>query len=189
MDISKRYGLCLYQKEKKDSLVLKDLLQLLRTQRPGKASSFAYVEAGSSLLPGLSLWENLKLEAGGSEWSDLKQFLKPEWMPLVNLLNRPEVFVDQAHAWEKFAISLLKGILGPARHLLIDMNEDLLSPFMIQIMKRACCMAADQDKEIYLASASSPLWLDCAHSLIVRRGFEFVTEELNEKELKLHWAV
>lgn len=189
MDISKRYGLCLYQKEKKDSLVLKDLLQLLRTQRPGKASSFAYVEAGSSLLPGLSLWENLKLEAGGTEWNEFKHQVKPEWKPLVTLLSRPEIYVEQADAWEKFAISLLKGVLGPARHLLIDMNEDLLSPFMIQVLKKVCCMAANQDKEIFLASASSSLWLDCAHSLIVRRGFHFVTEELNEQELKLHWAV
>lgn len=188
MEISKRYGLCLYQKEKKEVLVLKDLLHLLRTHRPGKASSFAYVEAGSSLLPGLSLWENLKLEAGGSDWGDFKQIIKPEWLPLVNLLKRPDQNVGEADAWEKFAFSLLKGVLGPSRHLLIDVNEDLLSPFMIQIMKRACCIAANEDKQIYLASASSSLWLDCAHSLIVRKGFDFVTEELNEKELKLHWG-
>lgn len=188
MDKSKRYGMCLYRKEKKDALVLKELLQFLRTKFPGRTSSFAYVEAGSSLLPGLSLWENLKLETGGSDWSDFRRDLKSEWTPLVYLLKRPEIFVNEAQDWEKFTISLLKGVLGPSRHILIDMNEDILSPFMIQVMKKACCLAAGEDKHITLASASSGLWLDCAHSMVSRKGYEFITEELNEEILKLHWT-
>jgi hypothetical protein len=188
MDMSKRYGMCLYQKEKKEVLVLKELLQFLRTNNPGRSASFAYVEAGSSLLPGLSLWENLKLETGGADWSDFRRDLKTEWLPLVNLLKRPDLPVGEAQEWEKFSISLLKGVLGPSRHLLIDMNEDILSPFMIQAMKKACCLAAGEEKQITLASASSSLWLDCAHSLVTRRGYEFVTEELNEEILKLHWT-
>lgn len=187
MDKSKRYGLCLYQKDKKDGIVLKDLLQLLRTVKPERASSFAYVAAESSLLPNLSLWENLKLETSGQDWSDFKKTVKPEWMSLVNLLSRPNVTIAEADAWEKFSVSLLKGVMGPSRHLLIDMNEDLLSPFMIQLMKKALTLASGEDKQLYLATASSGLWLDCAHSLVTRKGFQFYTENLDETNLKLHW--
>src|SRR4051812_32521364 len=101
MDMQKNFGLCLYQKEKKEALVLKDLLQLLRTFAPLKASSFAYVSAESSLLPGLSLWENLKLETGGTDWGDFKSGLKPEWLPLVNLLKTPDQSVQNSTPWEK----------------------------------------------------------------------------------------
>jgi hypothetical protein len=188
MDKQKNFGLCLYQKEKKEALVLKDLLQLLRTYAPTKASSFAYVSSESSLLPNLTLWENLKLETGGTDWSDFKKSLKPEWLSLVSLLKSPDQITQKSEPWEKFAVSLLKAVLGPSRHILIDMNEDHLSTFMVKALKNACCQAASTDKSITLASATSGLWLDCAHSIVKRNGYEFVTEELNIELLTRHWA-
>ncbi len=183
----KTYGLCLFQKETKSRLVLKDMLQLLRTQNPGRTVNFSYVEGESSLLPQLSLWENLQLETGSLKFSEIRHHLKPEWHSLLSLLNRPDTQVMNADHWEKLAFSLLKAVMGPAQNILIDMNEDLLSPFMIKIFKNACAQM-NTEKSIVLASANTSLWLDCAHSLVVRRGFKFEVEKLNEEQLRAHWT-
>lgn len=187
MDSKKTYGLCLFQKETRHGLVLKDMLQLVKSQNPGKIVNFSYVEAQSSLLPNLSLWENLQLEAGVSKWSDLTTSLKPEWLPLLNLLSRPQTQVSDAHLWEKFALSLLKSMVGSSGHILIDMNEEILSPFMIQVFKNVCIQIAPE-KNVVLATANSSLWLDCANSLVTRKGFQFQVEKLDEEKLKAHWV-
>ncbi len=182
MDDEKMAGLYLFHKERKDQHVLKDLLQLLRTHAPAKTISFAYVEANTSLIPHLSLWENLQLEVGGSSWKEFCASLKPEWHSLVNLLSNSHVKTHEAQIWEKFTVSLLKALLTPSPNILIDMNEDLLPPLMIQNYKRIF-LAVASSKQVYLASSNSSLWLDCAHSLVTRNGYEFVIEALYSSKL------
>src|SRR5665647_1539352 len=159
MDTNKPYGLYLFQKERKDLHVLKDMLQLVRTHSPNKSVSFAYIEAQTSLIPDLTLWENLQLELGGNNWKEFCSTLDPQWLPLANLLKDPHAVTDKSEPWEKFTVSLLKGVLIPSQHLLIDMNEDHLSPFMVQNFKKFFLKMA-QVKQVYLASAYSSLWLD-----------------------------
>lgn len=186
MDTINPFGLYLYQKERKDLQVLKDLLQLLKTNSNGRVSAFAYVEAENSLLPHLSLWENLQLVVGHSSWKEYAQTVKPELNPLLRLILNPDLAAKEAQIWEKFTISLLKGLMGQG-HLLIDMNEDLLSPLIIQNFKQTI-LAAAGDRHIYLATATSGLWLDCAHSIVTRKNYDFVTQKLDQALIKRHWV-
>lgn len=188
MDQPNSFGLYLFQKDRKDSQVLKDLLQLLKTNFQGKSLAFAYVSAENSLLPNLSLWENLQLVAGHASWKEFSQSTKPEWESLVRLITRPDLLAKHAENWEKFNISLLKGLIGQA-HLLIDMNEDQLSPLIIQNLKKTILgTVTTPDRQIYLASAVSSLWFDCAHSIVSRKEYEFITQKLDASLIKRHWV-
>lgn len=186
MDSSKPLGLYLFKKETQDAKALKELLQFLRSSAPGKSHSFSYIEAENSLHPHLSLWENLQLETGFSSWKDFNQGLKPEWSALVSLLRRPELKAAHSETWEKFIVSLLKGLLTPTQNLLIDMNEDLHSPLLIQNFKKSI-FEATKEKSVFLATANSSLWLDCAHTLVDRKEYKFETQSMDSAVLKKHW--
>lgn len=187
MNQEKPFGLYLYRKESQDSKVLKDLLQFLRTEAPGRSISFSYIEAETSLHPNLSLWENLQIEIGPTNWKEFHSSLKPEWSPLINLLKDPSVPSQNAQIWERFVISLLKGLMTPTQNLLIDMNEDLLSPFLIQHFKRSV-LEATKEKTVFLATANSSLWLDCAHTIVSRIEYKFALEKLDSENIKKNWA-
>jgi ABC-type branched-subunit amino acid transport system ATPase component len=187
MDLVKPFGLQLYHKDRKDLQVLKDLLQLLKSHSKGKIVSFAYIEAQTSLIPTLTLWENLQLVTGGKSWKEFEATAIPDCAALFRLLKNPDTLAQSAEAWEKFCISLLKGILSPGKNLLVDMNEDLFSPLLVQNFKKTFLSLASE-RNIYLASATSGLWLDCAHSIVVKNQYEFCIEELNQDLLKRHWV-
>ncbi len=146
MEASRPSGIYLYSKERSDIHVLKDLMQLMKSVSLGKSGSFAYVEAQTSLIPHLSLWENLQLEAGGGSWQELAQQASAELRQLMNLVVNHDQLAQTAQAWEKFSISLLKGIMMPSPHILLDMNEDLLSPIMIPLLKKILIKASAQKK-------------------------------------------
>lgn len=181
-------GLYLYRKEMPDLTVLKDLLQFLRTNSRSAGNSFSYIEAKTSLHPHLTLWENLQLEVGTRSWNEFQQELKPEWLSLIKLIKDPHRKTSEAQTWECFMVSLLKGLLIPSQNLLIDMNEDLLSPFMIQQFKK-CVLLATKEKTVYLATANSSLWMDCAHTMVSRKEYKFEILDLDAENLKLKWAL
>jgi hypothetical protein len=175
--MGKTAGPFLYYKSEAEQNVLKDMLQFLRSQGPGKAQSFSYIEAKTSLLPNLSLWENLQLEIGSNSVKDYTSQLKPEYEALFRLLKKPETKAKEADYWETFIVSLLKGMTGQSRHLLIDINEKYLSALMIEQLKKIL-IAASLEKFIFLATANTSLWTDCAQTIIRRNSFEFVLEEV-----------
>jgi ABC-type branched-subunit amino acid transport system ATPase component len=183
MDSNRPYGLYLLKKEKQDGTVLKELLQLLRTVTPSKGHSFSYIEASTSLHPNLSLWENLQIELGPIHWNEFHKNINSEWKPLANLLRHPDTVAAEAQTWERFLVSLLKGFMLPTQNLLIDVNEEILSPLLIQNFKKTI-LEVTKDKNVFLASANSSLWLDCAHSMVGRSGYKFEIEALDLKLAK-----
>lgn len=187
METKSPFGVYLYQKESPETGVLKELLQLMKCKGQGKFSSFAYVEAETSLIPTLSLWENLQLVSGGHSFKEVSENLSPELSQLLKLVKDPHKKAKSSEAWEKFLLSLVKGLVVSNHHLLVDMNEDLLSPFMVQNFKRTL-LKTQESKNIFLASASTSLWLDCAHSVVTRKEYDFVVNKLDAEKLKLHWA-
>lgn len=181
------FGLSLFTKDQQNSKVLKDLLQYLKTTFRGSGHSFSYIEAETSLHPQLSLWENIQVEIGPSTFRDFQNSLKPELSGLLNLIQNPDLKTSEAQVWEKFLVSLVKGIIAPSQNLLIDLNEDLLSPLLIQQFKK-CILEATTHKQVFLASSHSSLWLDCAHTLVTRNGFHFETKILDSEKIKKYWA-
>ena len=187
MDQIKSWGIAIYKKDRKEQQVLKDLLQLLRSQSPKKSVSFAYIEAEGSLLPNLTLWENLQIATGGTCWNEFSRHVGEDWKPLIQLIKNPDQLTLDSLPWEKFTVSLLKGLLAINQSLLIDMNEELIPPLMIQNFKKIFLKATDH-RQIILASAQSAIWLDCAHSLVSRKSYEFITEKLDSDGIKRHWV-
>jgi len=187
MNSVKPFGLYLYRKETQNSKVLKDLLQFMKTHSRMNSHSFSYIEAETSLHPQLSLWENIQVEMGPSTLKDFHQSLKPELSSLLNLIQKPELPAKEAAVWENFLISLVKGVLAPSHHLLIDLNEELLSPVLLQHFKKSILSVSDH-KTVILASANSSLWLDCAHTIVSRKEFKFEIEKLDSENIKRHWA-
>ena len=182
----KPFGLYLYKKQSLTQPALKDLLQFLKTVAPAQANSFSFVEGETSLHPHLSLWENLQLETGAGCLRELQGTLNSEYQALVNLLQGPAIPCREAQTWERFLVSLLKGLISPSRNLLIDMNEELLSPHLIQSFKRNVLLGASK-KTVFLASANTSLWLDCAHSLVDRKEYRFEVETLDSEIIRKHW--
>lgn len=187
MTTETRLGLFLFQKPSQEHKVLKELLQFLKTLAPGKKSSFSYIEAETSLHPDLTLWENLQLESGASSWQDFCHSLKPDQIALLNLLKSPDQKSQDSEFWENFTVSLLKGLINPSQNLLIDMNENLLTPFMIQNFKKIV-LQTTQYKTVYLATANSSLWLDCAHSLVDRKEYKFEIQNLDSESIRKYWV-
>lgn len=187
MNAPNEFGLYLFQKNSQDNKVLKDLLQFLRSTAPGKCHSFSYIEAQSSLHPHMSLIENLQLEIGFKNWKDFEQSLRPEWSSLIKLIKNPALDAVKASNWERFIISLLKGQLTSAQNLLININEEDFSPFLIQTFKKHI-LSSTNEKTVYLASAHSSLWLDCAHTMVSRKDYQFEVQKLDTEIIKKHWA-
>jgi hypothetical protein len=183
----KPFGVYLFKKSSSRQIVLKDLLQFIRTISPGQSTSFSYIEASTSLHPNLSLWENLQIETGTASWSEFTNTLNPECSALVSLLKNPSQKCSDAQTWEKFLVSLVKGLKNSSRHLLVDMNEEILSQLLIENFKRNI-LGAVESKNVILATANTSLWLDCAHSLVERENYKFSIVEMKETVLKKNWV-
>lgn len=181
------YGLSLFSKNHQDSKVLKDLLHYLKSTSRGSGHSFSYIEAETSLHPELSLWENIQVEMGPVSFKEIQNSLKPELSALLNLVKNPEVKAKEAAVWERLLISMVKGITGPSQNLLIDLNEDSLSPMIIQLFKRII-LDSSFEKQVILATSNTSLWLDCAHTIVKRKEFQFEVEFLGSENIKKHWA-
>lgn len=175
-----------YHKERQNMNVLKELLQLMKVSSPSRTASFFYIESTNSHMAHLTLWENLQLVVGIDSWKEYLLVADPDHKSLLNLMARPHIKAAEADPWELFLVSLLKALAVPGLHLLVNMNEDELSPFMVQTFKNALVKAADQ-RHVYLATHTPALWLDCAHSLVKRKEYQFVVQELNEVLIRQHW--
>lgn len=187
MSLQLNYGLYLLTKQSQNVKVLKELLQFVKTVAPSRCISFSYIEAETSLHPELSLWENLQLEAEVRTWSELEKCLKPEQSALAKFLSSPDKKCRDSESWEKIVTSLLKGLMSSSQNLLIDMNEELLSPFLIRSFKKTV-LEATASKNVYLATANTSFWLDCAHTLVGRKEYRFELTTLSQGTLKKYWA-
>lgn len=182
----KQFGFTIYRKDPQNLHVLKDLLQLMKVDS-GRKGNFIYVEDQNGLLPHLSLKENLQLVSPFECWKELAAITGKEHSAWINLIKSPDILASEAQGWERMLVGVLKSTLVPTEHLLINMSEDQLSPFMVGIFKKMLMNRA-RSTRVYLATQSPSLWLDCAHSLVHRKGFRFVVDQLDAELIKSHWA-
>lgn len=176
-------GLYLFSKPQAADTSLKEMLQFIRTANPGNSLQFAYVEADTSLLPNLTLWENLHVVAGGSNWKELFSHLEVDWQPLVKLIRDPDISAAQSSPWERLAISLIKASLIKSQHILVDINESIHSPLNLLHFKKMLLILS-KEKNVYLASANASTWMELSHSLVSRNGYEFVIETVQHGKIK-----
>ena len=185
MKNSHQFGYYLFQKAPGPGVALKDMLQFTRTYSRGKGLQFAHVEGESSLIPHLTLWENIHVVTGGHSWAELVLSMEDDLKPLTNLIKNPHIETKVATPWERLTVSLIKASLMNAQHLLVDIDEALHSPINVLNFKKIITVIA-QKKNVYIATANMSLWLDCAHSIVKRNGYEFIIEELDLERLKRH---
>lgn len=188
MDKPNNAGFYVYERTTPTSSpVLKELLQLSKTVSAGKSSGFSFVHGVSSLIPHLTLWENLQLSAPRELWDDFVKDNHPALASLIPLIKEPYKKASVSAPWECFLVSLMKGILEPTPNLLVDMKEEMFPSFVVKTVK-ATLMKTSSEKIIYLSSVAPSLWLDCAHSLVKKNGFSFEIEELDKEGIRRHWA-
>jgi hypothetical protein len=178
-------GFYLFQKSQSTDTALKEMLQFLKSDSPRKSLQFGYVEAETSLIPDLTLWENLHVVVGGTTWNDLISHLEVDWHPLVNLIKNPHTPALAASPWERFTVSLIKATLIQSQHILVDINENNYSPLNLLNFKKIL-MTIAQQKNVYIATSNTSLWVDSSHSLVRRNGYAFVLESLNSNQIKRH---
>jgi len=186
MDKVEKKGIYLYKKNNKNQLVLKELIQLLKSQYSDKTLHFSYIESESSLLPKLSLWENLQLVTGSSHWREFCQHLSKNLFPLLNMIKDIDKKSGEASSDDKLIVSLITSFYRPGS-LLIDINEDLLAIKTIQEIKRIL-LSEEMKRPIFMATANSGLWLDSAHTLVEKKGVFFECTLLDDQLIKKHWA-
>ena len=159
------------------------MLQFLRTDSPGRSLQFAYVEANTSLIPHLTLWENLHIVSGGTNWKEFVSQLEVDWQPLVKLIKKPEILASEADSWDRLTVSLIKASLIKSQHLIVDIEESQYSPLNLVHFKKMLINLA-QRKNILIATSDTTLWIDSSHSLIKKDGYEFVVEKLGTESFK-----
>lgn len=174
-------GINIYLKDNQSHSVLRDLMQIHKTQCP--SGPFAFI-ASESLLPNISLWENLHIVSGGKSWQEILMSASREEQSLMRLIKNPNILTKEAHNWERFIISLLKG-LKTRGNLLIDMKEEELNPMMVQLFKN---IFVRLKRDIIIASDTVSLWLDCSTRIYSKKDFTIHVEELDMDLVKKHWA-
>jgi len=187
MNKEEKKGIYLYRKNNKNQLVLKELIQLLKSQyNNDKTLLFSYIESETSLLPKLSLWENLQLVTGASHWREFCHTLSKDLFPMLNMIKDIDRKSAEASSDDKLIISLITSFYRPGS-LLIDINEDLFSIHTIQEIKKFL-LSKEMTRPIFMATANSGLWLDSAHTLVEKKGTFFECTKLDEQLIKKHWA-
>lgn len=188
MDRPNLRGFYVYERKTQSaSPVLKELLQLSKTVAQGKIQGFSFVHGHGSLIPNLTLWENLQLSATHELWDDFVKDSHPVIQALIPLLKEPYKRASVSTPWECFLVSLMKGILEPTPNLLVEMQEEMFPAFVVKTIK-STLMKSSVDKTVYLSSSSPSLWLDCAHHLVTRDGYKFHFEEMDEASIRKTWA-
>jgi ABC-type branched-subunit amino acid transport system ATPase component len=171
-------GLILYEKSPEQKIVLKEMLQFVRTQTPGKGIQFALVEDSVSLIPQLSLWENLSMLSGYQNWWEFCTTLQGEWQSLAKLIQNPDLKGRDAAPWEKLTVGLLKALMTNSQLIMVEINEQLHSPFVLNLVKKLIHDLA-QNKHVILAGAEIDLWKDQAWWLVRKDGYTFIIENID----------
>ena len=70
-----------------------------------------------------------------------------------------------------------------SQNIIIDINEAHHTTLNLMNFKKIL-MTLSEKKNVYLATATPDAWLDSAHTLIHRKEFEFVVEDLSAKAQK-----
>lgn len=183
MTRSDQSGFYLFQKSRSSDSTLREMLQFLKSHGPSRSLQFAYVEAETSLIPHLSLWENLQLMNGAANWNEFVAQFESEWQPLLNLIQNPDLMASAAGPWERLTISLIKATLIKSNHILIDIDESKHSPLNLANFKKMLNTISEH-KSIYIATSDTAQWVDSAHSLITRDGYKFVVESMTLERSK-----
>lgn len=163
---------------------LKDFLNYIKSENSTTIIDFSYAAGKDTLIPGLSIRENIFLDSIPTSLAKnkdigLKELLKNhENQSLIKIileLGKLSTMTQNLSSEQYQLASIVKAVLAPSKFLLIDTPERELSINQINMVKNTLEYEATRNhRKILLASHQPSIWLDIVTHFISKnesKGF------------------
>lgn len=144
---------------------LKNFLSFLKINKAVQPLRFSYIDSEGSLIPALSLKENISLDSIPSTVSATKKFTLEDYLErmdnpfLIKLYNKIELVEDlpyQVDGQTRKMAALVKGLLQRADFLFLDRPEQYLDHESLKTFKNALLHNLQVNKQTLLLTSERP---------------------------------
>ncbi|MCF8058424.1 MAG: hypothetical protein K9K67_03955 [Bacteriovoracaceae bacterium] len=144
---------------------LKNFLSFLKMQKASQPLRFSFTDSEGSLLPALSLKENISLDSIPSTVSSTKKFTLEDYLGrkgnpfLIELYEKIELVSDlpyQVDSQTRKTAALVKGLLQKADFLFLDCPERYLDKAGLKIFTKALIHSLKENKQTLLLMTDKP---------------------------------
>ncbi|GEM_PF-1809978 len=144
---------------------LKNFLSFLKMQKAAQPLRFSFTDSEGSLLPALSLKENISLDSIPSTVSSTKKFTLEDYLGrmgnpfLIELYEKIELVEDlpyQVDSQTRKTAALVKGLLQKADFLFLDCPERYLDKQGLKIFTKALLHSLKEKKQTMLLMTEKP---------------------------------
>ncbi len=144
---------------------LKNFLSFLKMQKAAQPLRFSFTDSEGSLIPALSLKDNISLDSIPSTVSATKKFTLEDYLErldnpfLVKLYHRIELLEDlpyQVDGQTRKTAALVKGLLQKADFLFLDRPEQYLDQESLKIFRKALLHSLKKNKQTLLLTSERP---------------------------------
>lgn len=148
---------------------LKTFLFFLKRQRVPNPVRFSFIDSEGSLLPGLSLKENISLDCVSANVSSAKNFTLEDYLDrntnkdLVSLyesIRLPNDFPQKVDSRTRKTAALVKGLLQKSDYIFLECPEKYLDEKTLRIFTKALVKGLAKNNQTLLLLSDQPkLWL------------------------------
>lgn len=144
---------------------LKNFLSFLKMNKAMQPLRFSYTDSEGSLIPALSLKENISLDSIPSTVSSTKKFTLEDYLErmdnpfLIKLYHKIELVEDlpyQVDGQTRKMAALVKGLLQKADFLFLDRPEQYLDPESLKVFRNALLHNLQVNKQTLLLTSERP---------------------------------
>lgn len=148
---------------------LKTFLYFLKRQRVTGPVRFSFIDSEGSLLPGLSLKENISLDCVSANVSSAKNFTLEDYLDrntnkdlveLYNSISLPDDKPNDVDSRTRKTAALVKGLLQKSDYIFLEGPEKYLDEDTLKIFTRALIKGLSKNNQTLLLLSDQPkLWL------------------------------
>lgn len=144
---------------------LKNFLSFLKMQNAAQPLRFAFTDSEGSLIPALSLKENISLDSIPSTVSSTRQFTLEDYLGrlgnpfLIELYEKIELVEDlpyQVDSQTRKTAALVKGLLQKADFLFLDCPERYLDEKGLKVFMKALLQTLRENNQTLLLTSDKP---------------------------------
>ena len=144
---------------------LKNFLSFLKMQNAAQPLRFAFTDSEGSLIPALSLKENISLDSIPSTVSSTRQFTLEDYLGrlgnpfLIELYEKIELVEDlpyQVDSQTRKTAALVKGLLQKADFLFLDCPERYLDELGLKVFTKALLQTLKENNQTLLLTSDKP---------------------------------
>lgn len=161
---------------------LNEFLSFLKFNKVSLPYKFSFVSSIASLIPEMTLIENILIDFTANSLTESKQYQFQEFLKhqsnrhlesLYNTLILPNEFPAQSDAQMNKVSSLIKSLLFEGQFIFLEEPEADLDPETLSLFISALkCHIQDRPVNVFIFSRNFPLWMPHAH-LLVERGNDY----------------